>query len=278
MNYFHHLPWLSRIGVILVIAIGSHLAITAVKAISMFIIAPENLPKAIRKELFLKRSPKVATVTNLTVSAVTFAIYFFALGLILNEFNISLTAYFATASVFGLAVAFGTQGLVQDVVIGLTFVFSDAFDVGDVIETGGLIGKVDRMGLRFTKISTILNESVYIPNRNMAQVGRFQKGQIRLYADLQLPESVNEEAFTRLVMTAAAALYEQHKALFMGEPDLVGIRDTVQGGWRYLRVRFELWPGQNAIIETTFRQRILAQIRTLHPDYADWMITIVYRA
>jgi small-conductance mechanosensitive channel len=62
---------------------------------------------------------KVRTVTSLTVSVAVFAMYFVAVGMVLREFGISLTAYLASASIIGLAVGFGSQGLVQDVVSGL---------------------------------------------------------------------------------------------------------------------------------------------------------------
>ena len=77
---------------------------------------------------------KTRTVISLVTSAVIFALYFAAAGFALNEFGVSLKAYFASASIIGLAIAFGSQGLVQDVVSGLTIVFTDLFDIGDVVE------------------------------------------------------------------------------------------------------------------------------------------------
>lgn len=177
--HFHSQSWLVRIGMIVGVALSAHLLIQAVRTVSILILSPEKIPFISRKEIFIRHHPKIATVTNLAVSASTFAIYFFALGMILNEFNISLTAYFATATIVGLAVGFGTQGLVQDIVIGLTLVFSDAFDIGDMVETSGQIGRVERIGLRFTRIVNVYNQSVYIPNRNIAVVGRFLKGHTR---------------------------------------------------------------------------------------------------
>ena len=58
--------------------------------------------------------------------------------------QISLTAYFASATVIGLAVGFGLQGFVQDLVIGLTLIFSDALNIGEVVKLGDEIGKVEK--------------------------------------------------------------------------------------------------------------------------------------
>jgi Ca2+/Na+ antiporter len=67
------------------------------------------------------------------VSAVIFSIYFFGFGLVLQELGVNLTAYLASATVIGLAISFGSKGLVQDIVIGLTLIFSDAMEVGDLV-------------------------------------------------------------------------------------------------------------------------------------------------
>lgn len=80
---------------------------------------------------------KTRTVASLATSAVIFALYFSAIGFVLTEFGVSLTAYLASASILGLAIGFGSQGLVQDVVTGLTVIFSDLFDIGDMVEMSG---------------------------------------------------------------------------------------------------------------------------------------------
>jgi small conductance mechanosensitive channel len=96
--------------------------------------------------------------------------YFVAVGLVLKEFGISLTAYFASATIIGLAVGFGSQGLVQDVVNGLTVVFSDLFDVGDMVEIAGQTGFVQKIGIRFTVLNNFMGAEVFIPNRTIANV------------------------------------------------------------------------------------------------------------
>ncbi len=105
--------------------------------------------------------------------------YFFAVGLVLEEFGVNLTAYLASASIVALAISFGSQGLVQDMVIGVTLIFSDALDVGDMVEIAGtvvVVGRVEEVGLRFTKLINLFNQIVFIPNRTIANVSRFPLG------------------------------------------------------------------------------------------------------
>src|SRR5690606_31536312 len=141
---------------------------------------------------FVTQKPKFITLTGLVASALTFIIYSVALGFILHVFGVNsqkfLTTYLATASVIGLAVGFGSQGLVQDVVTGLTLIFSDTLDVGDMIEVSGQVGRVERVGLRFTRLTNFLNQQVFVPNRTIMSIVRFPRGGVPAYADVQIPE------------------------------------------------------------------------------------------
>ncbi len=277
IEIYNALPWGIRILLIILFAAGGHFLLRGVRRVSEWIIDPSRTPEVPVKEFFARRHPKIATLTSLVVSALTFVLYFLALGLILKQFNVSLTAYLATASIVGLAVAFGAQGLVQDIVIGLTLLFSDVFDIGDMIEVSGQIGRVEEIGLRFTKIVNLLGQSVYFPNRNIALVGRYRKGAIRAYVDIQMPQGVEDDKVISIVDKIARGMREQFRAILVTDAEIFGIQETGPGGWRYLRIRFRLWPGQNAVIENIFRQRILAEMKSLEASYADWMITVTYR-
>ncbi len=119
-----------RIFIIAAIVVGLHLLVILVRRISN---------KWMSSQVSAKLS-KSRTISSLTTSALVFLLYFSAFGLILSEFGVSLKAYLASASILGLAIGFGSQGFVQDVVNGLTVVFSGLFDVGDMVEISGQTG------------------------------------------------------------------------------------------------------------------------------------------
>ena len=124
-----------RILIIVLMAILAHVTVKVIRHISEWLLVRSHGQKG-RLGVVAQR-PKFATVTRLIVSGVIFAIYFAAIGLILQEVGFSLTAYLASASVVGLAISFGSQGLVQDIVIGLTLIFWDAMDVNGMVEVTG---------------------------------------------------------------------------------------------------------------------------------------------
>ena len=128
-----------RILFVLLIAITAHLLVIIVK----------NATKLFHTKTSGKSSPKILSIISLLNSVLIFIIYFLAIGYALKELGISLTAYIASASVIGLAVGFGSQGIVQDMVTGFTLIISNQIDIGDMVEINGQTGIISSIGMRF---------------------------------------------------------------------------------------------------------------------------------
>ncbi len=269
-----------RILLIVLMAAAAHILVKAIRHISEWLLVKSHTQKG--KLGTMTQKPKFVTVTRLTVSGVTFIIYFVAVGLILQEFGFSLTAYLASASVVGLAISFGSQGLVQDIVIGLTLIFLDAMDVNDMVEitgpTNSVIGRVEEIGMRFTKLVNFYNQTVFIPNRGIGNVSRFPHGGVDAYADPQIPAGADGQKASEIIENIAVGMWKQFDAIILGEPVIGGIETAQGGSWSFVRVHFKIWPGQGGLIESTFRQEVVKAMRTLDPRYADWQVPVTYRA
>lgn len=255
-----------RILIIAAIMVGLHLLVILVRRISN---------KWMSSQVSAKLS-KSRTISSLTTSALVFLLYFSAFGLILSEFGVSLKAYLASASILGLAIGFGSQGLVQDVVNGLTVVFSGLFDVGDMVEISGQTGIVSTFGMRFTVIQNAFGAEVSIPNRIITNVVRYPRGYIRGLADITLPDDPQlAKQAEEKVKTIVQATFEQLLATFVYPPSIEG-RIKTSSGKEFLRVKFRLWPGRGTPIETVFKQEVLYSLKALDPNYQDWMVTVNY--
>ena len=266
-----------RILLVIVLAVVAHFAVRAIRRISQNLLTMKVDSKETSTEILTRRYPKLATIITILVSAVTFTIYFVAVGMVLREFKISLTTYFASATVIGLAVGFGLQGFVQDLVIGLTLIFSDALNIGEVVKLGDEIGRVDNIGLRFTTLINLHGQRILIPNRNIAVISQFRGGCIRAYVDIQLPGEVDEDEISQAIQAIAKGMYHQHRSIILAAPETFGIKDAKAGQWRYLRIKFKLWPGQMKIIEETFKERVVQVLKKSYLDFAAWMITVTYK-
>ena len=256
-----------RISLILAIAVGAHLIALAIRWLGRRTLSSR-----------LGSETKVQTVTGFVTSSLIFVIYFAAVGFILRELGISLSTYLASASVIGLAVSFGSQGLVQDVITGLTLVFSDLLDVGDMVEIGGQIGIVQAVHMRFTALVNFSGALVHIPNRSITNVISYPKGYVRAFLDVRLPADRRRwDALEAKVAQIAEAAHEQFPGILLLPPTMEPKRET-SGGQAHLRVKFRIWPGQGAIIEQAVKSSIVQSLKILDDGYADWMVTVHYRA
>jgi len=269
----------TRILLIIVLAVLVHVLARVIRHISEWFITQGRAQK--NPLGFMTQQPKFITLTRLIVSGVTFVIYFLALGLILEELGVNLTAYLASASIIALAISFGSQGLVQDVVISLTLIFSDTMDVGDMVEIVGatiVVGRVEEIGLRFTTLRNFYNQVVFIPNRTIANVSRFPHGGVFAYADIQIPAGADRDKAVQAIGNIARGIWTQFSAIILGEPAIGPVETASGGGWDFVRVHFKIWPGQGNLIETTFRQQIIGAMKIFSPNYAEWQVPVTYRA
>jgi small conductance mechanosensitive channel len=219
---------------------------------------------------------KLRSIITLTSSVLVFCVYFFALGLILRELGVSLTAYLASASVIGLAVGFGSQGVVQDVVTGLTFIFSDLFDVGDLVEISGQIGRVKGITMRFVELENALGARVFIPNRTVNNVINYPKGYIRCIADVTLiGDTAQREQMVAIANEHMGGIYQQYPGILISNPSIIG-RFELDSKKEFLRMKFRLWPNRGQPIETTLVKELTAHLKTLDEKYQDWMISVYY--
>jgi len=267
-----------RLILIIALAVFLHVMVKVIRFTSEWLVSKSHARQTPLG--FVTQQPKFITLIQLGANTVTSVMYFFAFGLVLEEFGVSLTAYLASASIVGLAISFGSQGLVQDMVIGLTLILSDAMDVGDVVEVVGtttVVGRVVEVGLRFTKLLNYYNQIVFIPNRTIANVSRFPLGGVHAYADVQIPPGADLQKAVEIIGNIAKGMWQQFGAIILGEP-VVGSLETMAGGWGFVRIQFKIWPGQGNLIETTFRQQIIVAMKTFNPNYADWQVPVTYRA
>jgi len=268
-----------RIALIVGLALGVHVTVQIVRKISGWLMGATKRSQS--RFGWAVQRPKVVTIHRLIVSGLIFTIYFLACGLILQELGINLTAYLASASVVGLAVSFGSQGLVQDIVSGLTLILLDTMNVGDMVEIAGtvtVVGIVDEIGLRFTKLSNFYNQTVLIPNRTIANVSRFPHGGVDAYADVWIPERADPAQAMTLLREMATALRAQFDEIILNEPTVGEPLAPTGGTWSFCRVHFKIWPAQGALIETTFRQEVVKAMKSFDAGYADWQVPVTYRA
>jgi len=255
-----------KLSVFAGLAVVTHIAVILVRHLARRALSSERG----------KRHQKLRSIGTLTTSALVFSLYFFAIGLILREFGVSLTAYLASASVVGLAIGFGSQGIVQDVVTGMTFIFSDLVDVGDLVEISGQTGIVKAITMRFVVLENSLGAAVSIPNRTISNVINYPRGYIRCIVDITLRgDEANRQRTEEIAVRLMHSIHQQFPGILMTPPSSEG-RIKLEAGKEFLRIKFRIWPNRGQPIETTYLNELVAELTVTDVDYKPWMIAISY--
>lgn len=142
-----------------------------------------------RREQKLKMSMeerKANTLSAIIKSLCKYVFYFIGLIPILEVFGISTASILATAGVGGLAVGFGAQSLVKDIITGFFILFEDYFSVGDYIQTSDYDGVVEEIGIRSTRLRAFSGDLYIIPNGNIDIVTNRSRGDMRALVDIRI--------------------------------------------------------------------------------------------
>ena len=129
------------------------------------------------------RERRGKTISQLLRSMGRVVIYAIALLLTFNVF-IDIGPILAGAGILGLAVSFGAQSLVKDVISGFFVLFENQFAIGDVIEAGGKSGVVEKMTLRVVVLRDLQGAMHIIPNGEIKVVSNLTRGWSRAVVDV----------------------------------------------------------------------------------------------
>ncbi|HSV32107.1 MAG TPA: mechanosensitive ion channel family protein [Atribacteraceae bacterium] len=154
---------------------------------------------------------RTKTMAPLLNSVIKYIVAFFALIAILREVGVDATALLAGAGVAGIAIGFGAQTLVRDVLTGLFLMFEDSISVGDVVQIGDITGQVEDVGLRVTHIRPFSGALFTIPNGEITRIANFNRGFTRAIVEVGI--SYEEDVDRTLgVLKALAEDYKKNNS------------------------------------------------------------------
>lgn len=152
------------------------------------------------------------TLNKLIQNVATYIIYFTAFVMVLDTLTIQVGPLLAGAGIAGLAIGFGAQNLVQDVISGFFIVFEDQFGVGDYVFFAGVEGTVEEIGLRTTKVKSWTGEQQVIPNGNITQVTNYSIHNGLAIVDVNIPyenDITEAERIIEDVLSGITGKYEE---------------------------------------------------------------------
>lgn len=133
------------------------------------------------------REQQTRTIAGLLYSVGASIIIAVAILTALPEFGFNVTPVEAAAGFASLAIGFGAQGLIKDVINGFFIVFEDQYVVGDLIQANGEIGRVEHITLRRTVLRNVSGAMVTIPNSLVGQVANLSRDWSQTFLDVTVP-------------------------------------------------------------------------------------------
>lgn len=131
-----------------------------------------NLKEKVKQE---KLQAKTQTIRSLLKNSIDLVLFFIFLLIILSQFGINIIPILTGAGVLGLAISFGAQSLVKDIISGFFILIEDQFNVGDYVKIGSFEGKVVKLTLRMTVLKDKEENLIYIPNSQISSVIKILK-------------------------------------------------------------------------------------------------------
>lgn len=190
------------------------------------------------------------TLKNLLNNVLSYVIVFIAIMMILDTFHVPIKTMLAGAGVAGLAIGFGAQNLVKDVIGGFFIIFEDHFSVGDYIEIGDIEGDVIVIGMRSTKLRSYYGQQYVIPNGKIEIVTNYSVTNGFAMVEVNVPYETDIVKMEKMVEAILETLPEKYD-LFVETPVINGVQSLELSNY-VLRIRAETtpvmqWAGARAI-------------------------------
>ena len=194
------------------------------------------------------------TMLKLLQNVASYFIYFIALTIILETLSFDVKGLIAGAGIVGLAVGFGAQSLVKDVITGFFIVFEDQFSVGDYVRIGQVEGTVEEIGLRTTKIKHFTGELHIIPNGNILEVTNFSIHNSVAVVDLGIAYEGDIDKAERVIQQFLEEMPSRYEEI-IGTPQLLGVQSLAPSEV-VLRITAETLPMQHFFIARELRKEL----------------------
>ncbi|OEH86940.1 mechanosensitive ion channel protein MscS [Desulfuribacillus stibiiarsenatis] len=212
--------WIRVISVtikILVIIVGARIIVHVTR---------KTIQEVVKKRdnnLLMMDERRINTVSTLLSNVVGYVVYFIMGLMILTQF-FEVTPILAGAGVVGLAVGFGAQSLVKDVITGFFILFEDQFAVGDFVKVGNFHGTVIDFGLRVTKIKNWSGEIYIIPNGSIGEVTNVSKADSVAAVDIGVAYEENVGEVKKVLETILEQATQEIEDI-VGEVKVMGVQE-----------------------------------------------------
>ncbi|MDK2822765.1 MAG: moderate conductance mechanosensitive channel [Clostridia bacterium] len=166
---------------------------------------------------------RIETLSRLLKSLLSYLLYFIAIVTSLKIFGVPIETVLAGAGILGLAVGFGAQNLVKDIISGFFIIFEDLYAVGEYIKIDDKFGMVEEIGLKTTKIRAWTGELYMIPNGSVEQVTNYNRGSMRSIVEVGIAYEEDIDNAIKVIEKACDKVYLEMQEVIDEKPNVMGV-------------------------------------------------------
>lgn len=207
-------------------------------------------------------------LTQVVTWTVLVLIYSVAGVMVFQRLGLPISGLAAPATVAGVALGFGAQRLVQDILAGFFVITERQYGFGDVIRltlvgTGAPVqGTVEDVTLRVTQMRTVNGEVVITPNGQIVQVTNLSRDWARAVLDVPVPGTADVAQVTAILQHVGTAAYDDDalRALLLDPPSVMGV-ESLEVDQLNIRIVARTLPGKQFEVGRELRARIADALR-----------------
>jgi small-conductance mechanosensitive channel len=242
---------LSTVGITIIKLLFLYIVYLIVKSIGKRLIEHSFDKYKAKREV---TSGRVYTLEKLLLNVYSYVLFFIFVMIIFDVLNIKTTSILAGASVIGLAVGFGAQGLVSDIVTGFFILLEQQIDVGDYVTISTYDGIVEEVGLRTTRLRSFDGTLHFIPNRQIVTLSNHSRGNMRALVDIGIAYDADIDQAITVVQSVCDQIAVNNENIIEG-PNVLGVQ-TLGSSDVVLRVIAQTKNGEQWGVERKLKKAI----------------------
>jgi moderate conductance mechanosensitive channel len=218
---------------------------------------------------------RLATILPLMRMAAIIVIFAVAALVVLSELGVNIAPLIAAVSIFGLALSFGSQTLVRDIVSGIFYLADDAFRVGEYIDCGKAKGTVEGFTLRSIKLRHQNGQIYTIPFGQLGQITNFSRDWSTMKFNLRFARDTDVEKLRKTVKKVGLAMMQEpeFKDEFLEPLKLQGVADVADNAL-VMRFKFTAKPNIPTLIQREAMKRLFPALQAAGIEFASATVSV----
>jgi len=166
---------------------------------------------------------RLRTLQGLVKSLVGYVLAFVFIIMLLEAVELNVTGLITTAGIGGLAIGFGAQKLVRDVISGFFIIVEDHFAVGDYVTIGAATGVVEEMGTRTTRLRDDQGRVWILSNGDISMVTNHSRAPVEAFIDIGIAPGADVEKAQAAINVVGETLYREEGHHLLSAPRALGV-------------------------------------------------------